>query len=273
MTSCWRRSCLRCSTPAGFPEGTIDAGITGIAVCPGDLDTGRARARALSRRLGLALLPAPPQRGVFLAVDDGGLSLRDAGMPGARPVRLSFTDDEIERRLRGGRRSALARALGLHRRPRQSVFDATCGLGRDAAVLLGLDCEVRAAERHPVMQALLDDAVARAERDHPRRMQGWRGLIHGDAAEWLRTQTAPVADVVYLDPMFGDTSRRALPKRPLQDLATIVGDDPDDDTLLAVAREKAGRRVVVKRYSRAPPLAPPDLRIPARGARFDIYLT
>jgi 16S rRNA (guanine1516-N2)-methyltransferase len=230
-----------------------------------------ARAQELSRRLGLPSLVAPPERGIYLAVDDDGLSLRDADTPGAPPLAASLTGNEIDRRLRGGRRSALARAIGLHRRPEQSVFDATCGLGRDAAVLLGLGCEVRAAERHPVMRVLLEDAVRRAERDYPARMRGWRGLVNGDAAEWLAAQTAPVADVVYLDPMFGEGGRRALPKRAMQILSSIVGGDADADALFAAARAKAGRRLVIKRHGRAPALAPPDMRITARGARFDIY--
>lgn len=179
---------------------------------------------------------------------------------------------EIERRLRDGRRSALARALGLHRRSGQSVFDATCGLGRDTAVLLGLGCEVRAAERHPVMRVLIEDAVRRAQRERPARLRGWRGLIAGDAAAWLAGQAAPVADVVYLDPMFDDQGRRALPKRAMQVLAAVVGEDADVAALFAAARPKAGRRLVVKRHGRAPVLAPPDAQVTARGARFDIYM-
>lgn len=205
-------------------------------------------------------------------MDREGLSLRDADTPGVKPLRASFTGPDVERRLRDGRRSALARALGLHRRPGQSVFDATCGLGRDSAVLLGLGCEVRAAERHPVMQALLEDALARAAIDRPERLRRWQGLLRSDAAQWLASQTAPVADIVYLDPMFEATGRRALPKRPMQDLAAIVGYDPDVDALFAAARDKARRRVVVKRHARAPALAPPDIQVSAKGARFDIYL-
>lgn len=227
----------------------------------------------MSRRLGLALLATPPDRGFFLAVDDDGLSLRDGEQPANRLLHPAFDDEEIERRLRGGRRSALARALGLHRRSRQSVFDATCGLGRDTAVLLGLGCQVRAAERHPLLQVLLEDALRRARQDCPRRLDGWQGLIHGDAAQWLDDQPVPVADIVYLDPMFGDDNRRALPKRTMQDLSAIVGEDTDTEKLFEVARRKAGRRVVIKRHGKTPPFAKPDRQIPTRGARFDIYLT
>lgn len=226
----------------------------------------------MSRRLELPFLSAPPKRGVFLAVDEYGLCLRDAQASPDRALRASFDDEKITRRLAGGRRSALARALGLHRRPEQSVFDATCGLGRDAAVLLGLGCKVRAAERHPIVHALLEDAVSRAQNDCPQRVRGWQGLMHVDAAEWLQAQAAPVADIIYLDPMFG-SGRRALPKRAMQDLVAIVGDDPDAKALLEAARNKAGRRAVVKRHARAPALAPPDMQLPTRGARFDIYLS
>ncbi|MES1944238.1 protein YhiQ [Salinisphaera sp. PC39] len=209
---------------------------------------------------------------MFLALDADGLGLCDAAAPRTPPLRADFTGADVDRRLQGGRRSALARALGLHRRPVQSVFDATCGLARDSAVLLGLGCEVRAAERHPVMRALIEDGLARAMRESPERLQGWHGLVAGDATDWLAARPAPVADVIYLDPMFGDAGRRALPKQPMQTLDTVVGDDEDPERLLAVARARAGRRVVAKRHRRAPALAPPDLRIDTRGARFDIYL-
>lgn len=121
------------------------------------------------------------------------------------------------------------------------------------------------------MQTLLQDAVRRAERDCPARMRGWYGLIRSDATEWLDAQPAPVADVIYLDPMFGGGDRRALPKHSMQILTAVVGGDADANALFAAARPKAGRRLVVKRHGRAPPLAPPDAQVAARGARFDIY--
>lgn len=240
---------------------------------PGADASADARASTLSRRLNLPYLNEPPGQGIVLAIDDDGAALRDAGRRRTRALRATFSGPEIDRRLQGGRRSSLARALGLHRRPRQSVFDATCGLGRDAAVLLGLGCEVQAAERHPVMRLLLEDAIERARHACPERLTHWRGLVAQDATSWLRGRPGIVAEVIYLDPMFGSDGRRALPKAEMQTLAGVVGGDSDDAELLMIARTRASRRVVVKKHRRAAALASPDHSVATRGARFDIYLS
>jgi len=131
--------------------------------------------------------------------------------------------------------------------------------------MLGLGCEVTGIERHPVLAAMLADALRNS------RPTGWRGLIECDAREWLAASNAPVADVVYLDPMFTEPSRKALPKQPMQWLAAVVGEDTDTESLLAVARSKVPR-VVLKRHPRSPPLGPPDLDFGGRRVRYDVYL-
>lgn len=238
-------------------------GVIGIAAHPDQAE----QAQALAKRLGLVFFKEPPASGLLLSVTPQRLQLQDAGHPATRPVFVDFHSADIRKRLRAGRRGNLARAIGLGKQPELSVFDATCGLGRDAAVLMGLGCTVLACERTPLMQALLQDGLARAG-DLPH----WRGLIEANASTWLYEQSGHVADVIYLDPMFGG-QRNALPKWELQALQSIVGQDDDADELLAVARRRAGRRVVVKRHPRSSTLAPPSLQIRGKSARFDVYLT
>lgn len=222
----------------------------------------------LAAHLGLVFFAQPPTSGLLLAVTAQRLQLQDAGSPNTRAVYVDFNSSAVKKRLRAGRRGNLARAIGASKKNDTSVFDATCGLGRDTAVLLGLGYSVLACERNPLIQALLQDGIERAA-----PLPGWRGLIAASATEWLATQAQAVADVIYLDPMFGGQRSSALPKWELQALQAIVGDDEDTDQLLTIARQRARRRVVVKRHPRAPKLAPPSLQVRGKRARFDVYLT
>ncbi len=102
-------------------------------------------------------------------------------------------------------------------------------------------------------------------------LPNWAGLVKQDAAQWLDIHNLPVADVIYMDPMFGG-ERSALPKWEMQALHGLAGSDSDAATLLTAVRQKARQRVVVKRHPRGPLLAPPDLQVRGKRARFDIYL-
>src|SRR5699024_10273062 len=124
------------------------------------------------------------------------------------------------RRIVAGKRQPLARALGLHRRGGLRVLDATCGLGRDSAVLAGLGCRITAIERHPALHALLADALRRAHMQEPPGHDNWRALHCADALAWLQERgQAADHDVIYLDPMFDSSRRKARPQRALQWLA------------------------------------------------------
>lgn len=234
----------------------------GIAAQPGY----EHRAQMLAQHLGIVLLPHAPTQGLILYLSDTGLALHDAASPATRPIAVDFHSNAVKRRLRAGKRGTLARAIGLNKRPGLSVFDATCGLARDSAVLMGLGCSVLACERHPVLQVLIEDGLARAG-----TLARWTGLIKEDARLWLEQQNTGIADVIYMDPMFGG-DRSALPKWEMQALHEIAGADVDAADLLDAARPRARQRVVVKRHPRGPTLALPDLQVLGKRARFDIYL-
>ena len=240
------------------------------AVCviaeSGQRDPKDNKAQVLAEHLGLSFLQTPPEHGLVLVYSHARLELRDADNPATRPIYVDFHSEDIQRRLRAGKRGNLARAIGLAKRPNLSVFDATCGLARDSAVLMGLGCRVQACERQPILQCLIEDGLRRAG-----PLEHWQGLLKHDAAQWLSTQSLPVADVIYMDPMFGG-NRNALPKWEMQALHEIAGADADAASLLTEARQHARQRVVVKRHPRGPELAPPDLQIRGKRSRFDIYL-
>jgi 16S rRNA (guanine1516-N2)-methyltransferase len=173
------------------------------------------------------------------------------------------------------RREALARACGLGRLESPEIIDATAGLGRDSALLAVLGARVTAIERHPLVAALLRDALARGVGDRVLGEHlGRITVVEADAVDWLRMQPEACADVVYLDPMFADAGTAAVTKE-MQLLRELLGPSPTSEALLQVARERARRRVVVKRHRHAPALADqvPSFSLTGRSTRFDVYLT
>lgn len=196
---------------------------------------------------------------------------------------LSIEFPEIGRRLRQGRRLALARACDA--RPGLRVHDALAGWGTDALVLAALGCRVHCSERHPDVYAILDERLraesSRLESDRlgsPRptagpnaQSRGSIGWAEEDARDRWRERGD--FDVVYLDPMFGEHPKAALPGRPMQVLAKVVGEVARGEIveLIDRARRVASFRVVVKRRASAESLVAPDWQIRARSVRFDVY--
>lgn len=193
------------------------------------------------------------------------------------PISSDLCDRDVQRRINGGRRQPLARASGLHREGPLRVLDATAGLGRDAAVLAGLGCEVTMLERSPVVAALLLDGLERARADvtFGTWVKQRMGFQPGDAMSFMQTFATSAHDVVYLDPMYPQRDKTALAKKEMRVLRELAGDDADADQLLQVALGYARRRVVVKRPPRAGCLAvrAPDHQWTGNRARYDVYFT
>ena len=178
---------------------------------------------------------------------------------------------DVGRRVRQGRRLALARACDA--RPGLRVHDALAGWGTDGLVLAALGCRVHCSERHPDVYATLDARL----RDESSRLQAEQNRF--GSVSWAqedarnRWRDDGDFDVVYLDPMFGDHPKTALPGKQMQILARLVGEVPNREIveLIGAARRVASSRVVVKRRANTEPVEPPHWQIRARSVRFDVY--
>jgi len=201
---------------------------------------------------------------------EGRLGLRAAHHPQYGAIHADWLARELIRRIAAGRRQLLARALGLAKRPDLHIVDATGGLGRDACTLAALGARVTLIERHPLVFQLLQDAQARAIAAHADSASRIH-LIHADANAWLRNADIAI-DGIYLDPMYPDDGKTALPAKEMQLLRELTGGDADADALLATARS-ACPRVVVKRPRTAPPLAgaKATTALHSTQLRFDCY--
>ena len=235
-------------------------------------------ALVMGYRDGMLSLWRPEGREKPLAVDFGGgrMGYRLAAERARheRLVRaagkLSIHDNEGDRDLeaveRDGQRSSVQKGL---------LVDATAGLGRDAALLARAGWQLILLERQPLLHAMLVDALRR-DPEMARSMQP----LQVDSLAWLQRRLhsdLPRPEVVCLDPMFPEREKSAAIKKDLAWLQQLCGStrEEDDAALLAAACELAGKRVVVKRPLRAPPLggAAPSHALPGKTVRFDIYLT
>lgn len=231
--------------------------------------------RELATRLGLPLISAPPQSGLWLQWTTAGLALQ-AGAKRPQRLIVDFAAGAQGHRAAqlGHRRELVARACGVGGGRDGSIVDATAGLGRDGFVLAALGARVTMLERSPILGELLADGLQRARQAGHAEIVERISLITTEAADWLTLQSAETPPrVVYLDPMYAETRRRAAAGKALAMLQKLLEPDDDANGLLDVARTVATERVVVKRHRKAPPLGAkaPDYTLTGRSTRFDVY--
>ena len=206
---------------------------------------------------------------------NGRLELAALHHPRYGAICADWTSPEVRRRVAGGRRQLLGKAVGLPKHPDPAVLDATAGLGRDGFVLAALGARVTLVERNDTVAALLADARLRALADATTaEAAGRTEIVCADARNLMVPDPGARFDVIYLDPMYPGR-KAALAGKELQLLRELAGADDDANALLAPALANARRRVVVKRPLKAPALAgrAPSLAFTGSQARFDVYLT
>lgn len=165
----------------------------------------------------------------------------------------------------------LIRAMG---KQVATVVDATAGMAQDSFLLAVSGFEVIAIERSPEIFALIEDGLRRALLDPVAsdRIGNRLNLLAGNAIELLGG-LKPKPDAIYLDPMYPEKKKTALPKKELQILRKVVGPDADAEELFETAMRCALKRVIVKRPHHAPPLQQnPSMSYMGKLVRFDVYL-
>lgn len=251
------------------------------AVRPVDSDAADALAERL--KLSVAGKASAGDDSWKLLVDGGRLTLM---RPDAVKLHIDFTRGKTAARQHEPRRlrQPLARAIGIARLRRRlchepSVVDATGGLGRDAWFAASLGCRVTLIERSPVVHALLQSALVQAGSDAVHAETASRITLHNaDAIDALASLPADSADVVYLDPMYPPTRRRAAVTKGMQFLHELLGPDCGNDGLLGAALATAGHQVTVKRPAGAESLVGADgfefqkMTIDSPGTRYDVYM-
>jgi 16S rRNA (guanine1516-N2)-methyltransferase len=251
-----------------------------IAVYHSEADLS-GKAEILAKKLALPLVrqEKPVKYDFLLVYTTEGLGLKQMGEKKTGPLIISFTNPTMTYRIKhgGGRRQALARALGLKKGLLHSVIDATAGLGRDAFILACLGCQVHMLERSPILAVLLEDALQRAAKSELTAETTMNRLLfsHQDSRDFLQNlKPDNFPDVIYLDPMYPERTKSSLVKKEMRILRGLVGNNQDAAELLNLALLRAQNRVVVKRPRLAPTLSTlkPSHQITGKTSRFDVYL-
>lgn len=234
---------------------------------------------ALAARLNCPLTTSiPAETAFFLEYSRERLQLCQTGAGAPGPVFVDFRQGKVAHRRRQGegRRSPLARAVGMKPGFTPQVLDATAGLGQDAFVLATLGCKVLMVEQSPIVHALLEDGLRRArEASELKDIVGRMSLVQGNAIHLLGTMSPRERpDSIYLDPMYPHKGKAALAKKEMRTLQLLLGQDRQGAELLLAARCGALHRTAVKRPFRAGFLGdlPPDFQVRSPKTRYDIYL-
>ena len=243
------------------------------AVCAMD-DNAVPFATSLAQRLGLPLMASDNDCAQLQVSSGYGLALALPSL--GNPIRIDFSTGKYahRRQFGGGRGQPLAKAVGLKQGNTPTVIDATAGFARDAFVLASLGCQLTMIEQHPVLSLLIDDAIQRARLDDDiAAIAAHLSLQQGNAINLLQ-QGHLHADVIYLDPMYPVREKSAQVKKEMQLLHQLIGQDKDSAELLAVARQTANKRVVVKRPKGAEYVGnqTPTVSIKSKNTRYDIYI-
>lgn len=187
------------------------------------------------------------------------------------PIAADFACESLLKRQQEGKKQGLIRACkpakGMH------IIDATAGWGRDAAILASFGAEVCMLERNCIMGVLLNDALQRLADDSP--LKPLLSLVYQDSTSYLQAlNPTEYPDVIYIDPMHPVRQKAALVKKEMQALQHLIGPDKDVQSLIALARIRAKQRVVVKWPQKLPSvLAAPNISVPGKTVRFDIWLS
>jgi len=242
----------------------------------------------------LRLLLVEPGMSASQSVPDNSWQLNLSGKhlgltrPDGVSLCLDFTAGKARHRVNEAGQGApvLNKALGVSVFRKKygylpTVVDATGGLGQDAWAISSLGCRIIVLERHPIIHALLANAIERALVDDSSHAIASRvTLLNTDATRWLSDQkNSALAQVIYLDPMYPARKTKADSKKGMQFLHALLGpaETGESGQLLLSALAYQASRVVVKRPKGAATLPGTEqwtgqkTSIQSSNTRYDIY--
>ncbi|HVK98995.1 MAG TPA: class I SAM-dependent methyltransferase, partial [Dongiaceae bacterium] len=192
------------------------------------------------------------------------------------PIRVDFLHGKTGFRSQRFQHEMIVKAVAGRSRDPLTVLDCTAGLGRDGFLLAAAGFSVTLVERHPAVACLLFDGLWRAAQDLETAPVCARIRTHlGSALDYLASLTeAERPDVICVDPMFPERTKAALVKKEMRLFRAVVGDDTDAEALLALAMQRARKRVVVKRPRKAEFIGgrKPGHQLEGTSSRFDVYV-
>ncbi|MBE8163227.1 MAG: class I SAM-dependent methyltransferase [Bdellovibrionaceae bacterium] len=231
--------------------------------------------QVLAKQLNLHLIFKEDKKyTAFLYLDE--LGFLDVYLPswgGSKSLGLDFSDNKKEqfKKKAWSLKSLLPRALGLDKKI-VSVLDITAGFCEDSFILTSLGIKVSAVEQSKTIVSLVTAALQKTTRSSEFVLIGKNSLNY--MQNLIDTNQRP--PVIYMDPMFEISSRKALSNKSMQVLQVLEpyteGLKEKNVLLLNQALACASERVVLKRHKKTPSLKKPNYILEGKLVRYDVYL-
>jgi 16S rRNA (guanine1516-N2)-methyltransferase len=154
----------------------------------------------------------------------------------------------------------LAKALGLKKGiPAPLVLDVTAGMLNDTILIHSMGFNVNALERNPIAYILGRNTLEISKIDIQLNFQDANDL-EGEH------------DVIYFDPMYEETNKKALPKKEMRIFREVVGVDVDAKSVAEKLKNHT-RRLVIKRSIKGKPLLDsPNMTFEGKSTAYDVFL-
>lgn len=211
-----------------------------------------------------------PSEDYYLEFYDGKIVLQKQSGP-EHPVFVDFEAQlkEWKKQRLSPKSDLLAKACAVA--PGKKIFDVTLGLGNDSLKLVHFGADVMAIEKQPLMYELVNDALERYNQAQEKKLA--LDIHFGDGLLRAKEYVSSI-DVFYMDPMFQLDKRTALPKKKMQFLSDIIGENSDEEFLPLVRfLQDHKKRIVIKRHPSAPVFGglKPKSVFEGKSIRFEVF--
>lgn len=160
-------------------------------------------------------------------------------------------------------REPLAKAIGLKPKILDfNIADATCGLMGDSLLLKAFGLKnLYTFERSPLAAALISNAITINHLD----LSFTFGEVPASLSKFF--------DVIYFDPMYHETNKKAAPKKEMLFLREFLGPDLDAKEKAQTLLEYSKKRLVIKRSLKATPLiSGVHHTVRGKSTAYDVYI-
>lgn len=230
------------------------------------LDDGSEASCQLAERLDLPLEKSPES--YYLVFVENQWVVRDPRQGAQFSIQLDFNKEleKLTRQRLSVKRDLLCRAVGFQGQEDYTVIDGTLGAGKDSLLLYHFGVSILGIEQHSITHCLVESALAKSELD-TKKFQ----IKKAETCDFLQ-QGQWQAQVLYLDPMFENTSQKSAPKKTLAFIRELETPPMDVEKIILKAFEVGIKRVVVKRPLKAAQLyGKPSSVLRGKLIRYDVY--
>ena len=233
-------------------------------------------AHSLAQELDLPLAASIQSNEFILELDNNSLRLHWIKYPKSNFTIAFNTGMLANLRKPNAATPLLIKALALKKYPNANVLDLTAGWGEDGVSFALYNARVIMLERNPTIAKMLQYSIADAKQNLDWFANLEVNCIANDAVSYLQNIGANAKpDIIYYDPMYEDASNKAAVKKEMQLLRAFIGSNTgtcEVEAIVALARKKANKRVVLKRHRLATKIDVPDFSLTGKSTRFDVYL-